>query len=199
MIFKGIDKEHEVLLRKLLEKINIKNSDEFIFEYEKGADLTVEKNGNKIKIIYANDSQLFRSLLLSAELISKNKDGKVCEKAQFENMGIMLDMSRAGVMKVEKVKEYIEYMALCGLNSLMLYMEDVYEVCDLKYFGYLRGRYSEKLRCARANMMELAYKYPEYRFEKHKGYPTKEHYEAIKEYGVTPYHRISFLKTLEKH
>ena len=144
MIFKGIDEEHEVLLRKLLEKINIKNSDEFIFEYEKGADLTVEKNGNKIKIIYANDSQLFRSLLLSAVLISKNKDGKVCEKAQFENMGIMLDMSRAGVMKVEKVKEYIEYMALCGLNSLMLYMEDVYEVCDLKYFGYLRGRYSEK-------------------------------------------------------
>ena len=48
-------------------------------------------------------------------------------------------------------------------------------------------------------MMELAYKYPEYRFEKHKGYPTKEHYEAIKEYGVTPYHRITFLKTLEKH
>ena len=48
-------------------------------------------------------------------------------------------------------------------------------------------------------MMELAYKYPEYRFEKHKGYPTKEHYEAIKEYGVTPYHRVSFLKTLEKH
>lgn len=48
-------------------------------------------------------------------------------------------------------------------------------------------------------MSELAKQYPEYHFEKHKGYPTKEHYEAIKRYGITEYHRLSFLKTLEKH
>ena len=48
-------------------------------------------------------------------------------------------------------------------------------------------------------MIELAKKYPEYHFEKHKGYPTKEHYEAIKKYGITEYHRLSFLKTLENH
>ncbi len=35
-------------------------------------------------------------------------------------------------------------------------------------------------------------KYPEYGFAKHKGYPTKEHYEAIKKYGITPEHRRSF-------
>ena len=43
---------------------------------------------------------------------------------------------------LDMVKEYIEYMALCGLNSLMLYMEDVYEVEGYPYFGYMRGRYS---------------------------------------------------------
>ena len=48
-------------------------------------------------------------------------------------------------------------------------------------------------------MVELAKKYPQYGFEKHKGYPTKEHYEAIKRYGITPYHRLSFLKNLENH
>lgn len=48
-------------------------------------------------------------------------------------------------------------------------------------------------------MVELSKKYPEYHFEKHKGYPTKEHYQAIKKYGITPYHRISFLKNLENH
>ena len=34
--------------------------------------------------------------------------------------------------------------------------------------------------------------YPEYGFAKHKGYPTKEHYEAIKKYGVLPIHRKTF-------
>ncbi len=35
--------------------------------------------------------------------------------------------------------------------------------------------------------------YPEYGFAKHKGYGTKDHFEAIRKYGVTPLHRISFL------
>lgn len=36
--------------------------------------------------------------------------------------------------------------------------------------------------------------YPEYGFEKHKGYGTKAHIEAIKEYGICPLHRKSFVK-----
>lgn len=46
-------------------------------------------------------------------------------------------------------------------------------------------------------MRELAREYPEYGFDVHKGYPTKAHYEAIKKYGVTPYHRLTFLKNLK--
>lgn len=41
-------------------------------------------------------------------------------------------------------------------------------------------------------MMELDEKYPEYNFKKHKGYPTKEHYEALKKYGASEVHRKSF-------
>lgn len=40
--------------------------------------------------------------------------------------------------------------------------------------------------------LELDKRYPEYGFVKHKGYPTKEHYEAIRKYGVLPIHRKSF-------
>ncbi|MCD7732710.1 MAG: ribonuclease HII [Oscillospiraceae bacterium] len=47
-------------------------------------------------------------------------------------------------------------------------------------------------------MVELAEKYPEYRFEKHKGYGTKLHYEMIKKYGISPVHRKSFLKNLSE-
>ena len=38
--------------------------------------------------------------------------------------------------------------------------------------------------------------YPMYGFEKHKGYGTKAHIEAIKEYGLCPLHRLSFTKNI---
>lgn len=44
--------------------------------------------------------------------------------------------------------------------------------------------------------LEMAEKYPQYSLDKHKGYPTKEHYKAIMEHGPTPLHRMSFLKKL---
>ena len=45
-------------------------------------------------------------------------------------------------------------------------------------------------------MLEYAARYPEYAFEKHKGYGTKVHTEAILRYGATPIHRPSFLRKL---
>lgn len=43
-------------------------------------------------------------------------------------------------------------------------------------------------------MRALAERYPEYGFEKHKGYGTKAHYQAIAEHGICPIHRRTFLK-----
>lgn len=43
-------------------------------------------------------------------------------------------------------------------------------------------------------MLEMAEKYPEYGFEVHKGYGTKAHYEALRNHGHSPIHRMSFLK-----
>ena len=48
-------------------------------------------------------------------------------------------------------------------------------------------------------MAEIAEKYPQYCFEKHKGYGTKLHNEMILKYGPSPVHRISFLKKLLKN
>ena len=43
-------------------------------------------------------------------------------------------------------------------------------------------------------MQEMAETYPQYGFEIHKGYGTKAHYAALREYGACPIHRMSFLK-----
>jgi ribonuclease HII len=45
-------------------------------------------------------------------------------------------------------------------------------------------------------MLEMARQYPQYRFEQHKGYGTKLHYDMLREYGPSPIHRMSFLKKL---
>jgi len=45
-------------------------------------------------------------------------------------------------------------------------------------------------------MMVYDEMYPEYGFAKHKGYGTREHIEAIKKYGPSPIHRMSFLKNI---
>ena len=41
-------------------------------------------------------------------------------------------------------------------------------------------------------MRKLSAEYPEYGWERNFGYPTREHIEAIRKYGMTPYHRRSF-------
>lgn len=41
-------------------------------------------------------------------------------------------------------------------------------------------------------MLRLHEQYPHYHWDKNMGYPTKAHYEAIRQYGITPYHRKSF-------
>lgn len=45
-------------------------------------------------------------------------------------------------------------------------------------------------------MLEMALRYPQYGFEKHKGYGTKAHYAAIREFGPCAIHRPSFLKKM---
>jgi len=47
-----------------------------------------------------------------------------------------------------------------------------------------------------AHMLELAEEYPQYGFERHKGYGTKLHYDMLREHGPSDIHRLTFLKKL---
>ena len=89
-----------------------------------------------------------RAYTLLAKAISEGKrEIEISEKPSFKSVGPMLDMSRGGVMRVESVKKYLRYIAAHGLNMLMLYTEDTYEVKEYPYLGYQRGRYTlEELR-----------------------------------------------------
>lgn len=50
--------------------------------------------------------------------------------------------------------------------------------------------------CRDRYMVEMDRQYPQYGFAQHKGYPTKLHYERLRQYGPCPIHRKTFLKKL---
>jgi len=65
--------------------------------------------------------------------------------------------------------------------------------------SYSIGAASILAKVTRDNYMtEIAKEYPEYGFEKHKGYGTKAHIEALKKIGSCKYHRQTFLKFLNE-
>ena len=72
----------------------------------------------------------------------KGEDFEVTETAHFETVSCMLDVSAGSAPTVSSICEYCEYLALMGFNQIQLYMEDMYEVPDRPFFGYLRGRYT---------------------------------------------------------
>ena len=123
--------------------------------YEPGKPLSVEKKGDDCAITYGRRVELFRGLGLLAEH-SGEENYSTTQPARFKMDGMMLDCSRNGVMKLDVVKKFIRYMAIMGLDTLMLYTEDTYEIPEYPYFGYMRGRYScEELK----EMDEYAYNY----------------------------------------
>ena len=66
------------------------------------------------------------------------------KRRSFDTNGAMFDVSQGNaVLRVETVKSLIRRMAVMGLNFLMMYCEDSYDVPEEPYFGYMRARYTE--------------------------------------------------------
>ena len=61
-----------------------------------------------------------------------------------KRFGTMLDCSRNAVPTVDGVQKWIDILSDLGYNTLLLYMEDTYEIRGEPYFGYMRGRYTEE-------------------------------------------------------
>lgn len=93
-------------------------------------------------IRYASKHQFFRGLGLLVQHGASGEPFQIREKQQFDTIGPMFDLSRNGVLTVDSFKLMLRKMALMGMNTVMLYLEDTYEIADQPYFGYMRGRYS---------------------------------------------------------
>lgn len=110
----------------------------------KGASLNAKSDGTNGCITYTTRVSFFRMLTEFIKEFKKHTKFNCFESIEVEKCGVLLDLSRNGVMKPEALTDYFTYMAMVGLNDVMLYMEDVYTLPDYKYFGYMRGRYTRE-------------------------------------------------------
>jgi hypothetical protein len=107
--------------------------------------LAVTRNGADITVRYAHLTDAFRALgRLLGESNPQAMDREFSETARFDLVGVMVDASRNGVLKPETVKALMRRCVLMGINTFILYTEDTYEVPGEPFFGYLRGRYTQK-------------------------------------------------------
>jgi hypothetical protein len=108
--------------------------------------LRVSLNQNAIEIVYCERCQFFRALGLAVEEIQSGKESfSIEEQPAFRMNGPMFDMSQGNAaFNVKTLKDVIRSIALMGLNVLMLYTEDNYEVPNRPYFGYMRPTYTQK-------------------------------------------------------
>ncbi|HTL51274.1 MAG TPA: hypothetical protein VL860_01735, partial [Planctomycetota bacterium] len=68
--------------------------------------------------------------------------GSAAAASPFTFRAVMIDCSRNGVIKIEKLKQIIPTLAMLGLNAACLYTEDTYEVQGHPRIGYQRGKYT---------------------------------------------------------
>ena len=109
---------------------------------QKGDTLCARLDNSTGEISYITRASFFRMLTLFLMNAREQDRFEIREEILLKHTSVMLDVSRNGVLTIESIKEFITYMAAMGLNGLCLYMEDVFEVKERPYFGYMRGRYT---------------------------------------------------------
>lgn len=97
----------------------------------------------KGRIVFDQRVHFFRALGLWVMHYRKQQTFHHVERHRFDTIGAMFDASRNGVPTVASVQHMLRKMALMGMNLLLLYTEDTFEMEKYPYFGYMRGRYTQ--------------------------------------------------------
>jgi hexosaminidase len=107
------------------------------------SNIEVSKNGDALRIAYSERIHFFRALGLLVEALREKEQFAIVEEPQFTMNGAMFDVSQgSAVIKVENFKKLLIKMAVMGLNMLMIYSEDSYEMQGEPFFGYMRSKYT---------------------------------------------------------
>ena len=120
---------------------------------------------------------------------------------EIDKIGIDFAVKKAMMLALSSVEENfgleINYLIVDGIRtkSLEKYSSQKIKAGDLYHYSISAASVLAKVTRDRI-MRDLSEKYPEYGFNKHVGYGTKAHFEALRAYGPCPIHRKTFLKRI---
>ncbi len=159
-------------------------------------------------LLTTTESREVESLLTDSKLLTPKKRDLLSEQIKkYYKISIAwatedeiekINIFQASLLAMKRAVEGL------GVNGGHILVDGKFPIPNMPHFtqtplikGDLRAApISAAAICAKVardqKMMELARKYPNYGFEKHKGYATEIHRKAIKEWGPTPVHRKTF-------
>ncbi len=124
----------------------------------------------------------------------------VVDQEEIDEMNILRASILAMHRAIEKLSGDVEHLLIDG-NRFYKY-KNISHTCVVKGDGKYATIAAASILAKThrdSYMKELHEKYPEYGWEKNKGYPTKQHRLAIAKYGSTPFHRKSFTLLSEQY
>lgn len=142
------------------------------------------------KLLSADErKKLLSKIFLKAQAVSVG----ICSHDEIDRLNILQASLEAMRRAVESLSPSADFLLIDGNKA--------YPCPKQPHFTLIKGdSRSHSIACAsivakvtRDNIMtQMAEQFPQYKFETNKGYPTNEHYNALKEYGETPIHRLTF-------
>ena len=123
----------------------------------------------------------------------------IIDQKEIDNINILNATKLGLTIAIKGLKVKPEFILVDALTNI--------DTCKIPYRSIVKG--DAKCYCIACAsiiakvtrdriMRQWAEVYPQYGFEKHKGYGTAMHIQAIKEYGLCPLHRHSFVKNILK-
>ena len=146
-------------------------------------------------IVGLNDSKVLskkKRELLFDEIIEKSKYHIVFKSAkEIDYFGISSCLKSSILEIIENLKEFSDYFLMDGNTNFGIKILQKEIKADAKYAQVSAASILAKVSRDRF-MVEISKDFKEFDFEKHKGYGTKAHIEAIKKFGRSPIHRTSY-------
>lgn len=144
----------------------------------------------------------------SKKLTPKKREAlydKICENASDFHITLIAadEIDKTDILSADLLAMKYAFEGLTEVSGIVLIDGDVLPELNAEMRNVIKGdAKSEAIAAASIlakverdrYMCEMAGQYPGYGFEKHKGYGTKAHYEAIEKLGLCPIHRKTFLK-----
>ena len=151
LYFKSAEELKEGLLG-LQEELGFSFADEADADYVISVNETekacseVSLNAKEATITYGGGkARFYRAFAFLMDAIKQGKESfTLAQEPAFETNGPMLDVTGGASMSISTLEFFMRRMALMGLNMLMLYTEDNYEIEGRPYFGHFRGKYTKE-------------------------------------------------------